>query len=84
MRYFNGRCTGLSGNWHGYICAATKKRAVELGKLAFRECFSMGELNNYWSEAWGNGITAAIGVPQEEGVWIMLYGDAKRTFRLVI
>ena len=49
-----------------YVCAATKKRAVELLKQAGHRFINMHEFVTYASEAWG---IAMRNVNREEGVW---------------
>lgn len=78
LRYWNGRSPLhlRGGHDHAYICAYSKAEAVRLAKQAFGECFSIGELNNYWSECWGTAAEQALGYPEEPGVYIALW----RTF----
>jgi hypothetical protein len=66
LRIWNGRGDYRKFPGHFYVCATTKKRAVELVTQAGRAFFSMRELNEYWSELWGNPMK---GVTPEEGVW---------------
>jgi hypothetical protein len=71
LRFFNGRTIYERG--HGYIAAYTKKQAVELGQEAFPG-FTMSELNNYWSEAWGTTMSNIQPHVTEPGVWINWHG----------
>lgn len=66
LRIWNGR--GDYGKFDGrfYVCAPTKKLAVELLTLAGHEAMNMREFTAYYSEVWGNAMKD---VTPEIGVW---------------
>jgi len=71
LRYWNGRSPYHFGRDHAYIAAYSKAEAVRLAVEAFGG-FSISELNNYWSEAWGNPAMSAVGLPEEPGVYLSI------------
>lgn len=63
IQVFNGR---WKDRMRGYIAAYTKKQAVELANQAGYS-MNMRELNNYWSDCWGNAMNDVV---PEVGVWV--------------
>jgi DNA-directed RNA polymerase subunit RPC12/RpoP len=57
---------------HFYVCASTKKRAVELLNQAGRRFTTLHEFTGYASEAWG---IAMRNQGREEGVWFTPKGE---------
>jgi DNA-directed RNA polymerase subunit RPC12/RpoP len=68
LKVWNGRgdygYNGLDGRL--YVCAATKKRAVELLQKAGHIRMNMHEFTGYYASCWGIGMQH---VKREEGVW---------------
>lgn len=69
LKFYNGSIPTME-RYHGYIAAFTKKQAVELGLMAFGS-FSSTELNNYWSDTWGNAMSTIQPKVTEPGVWLV-------------
>lgn len=70
LKIWNGRGDYDKLDGRLYICAATKKRAVELVNQAGYRCgsFNLRELNGYFAPCWDNAMEALVPV-REEGVW---------------
>lgn len=66
LKVWNGRGDYQQFNGRFYVCAETKKRAVELIKQAGHRFMNMHEFTEYYSPLWGNVME---GVKREEGVW---------------
>lgn len=66
LRTWNGRGDYREFKGRFYVCAPTKKLAVELLKQAGHAFMSMREFTGYYSEAWGIYMT---NVTPEIGVW---------------
>jgi len=66
LKIWNGRGDYDKFDGRFYVCAETKKRAVELLKQAGHRFINMGEFTTYYSNCWG---TAMETVKREEGVW---------------
>ena len=65
LRIWNGRGDYAKFDGHFYVCAPTKKMAVELLKQAGHLFINMREFTTYYSECWGihmEGVTPEIGV----------------------
>ena len=74
MRYWNGRTyfDMLHSKFQGYICAFSKAEAVRVGKQLWQN-FTIKELNDYWSECWGDAATDILGTEQTEpAVFVIL------------
>jgi hypothetical protein len=65
-----GDCSDFDGRF--YVCAETKKRAVELLAQAGRRFTSLNEFTKYASPAWG---IAMRNQKREEGVWFTPEGQ---------
>jgi hypothetical protein len=68
LRIWNGRGDYAQFDGRFFVCATTKKRAVELLKQAGHRWINMKEFTTYYSEAWGVRME---GVTPEEGVWFL-------------
>src|SRR5271167_2339720 len=68
LRIWNGRGDYRKFDGRFYVCAPTKKLAVELLKMAWHEFINMREFTGYYSEAWGIHMEG-VGVTREIGVW---------------
>jgi hypothetical protein len=66
LRIWNGRGDYAKFDGRFYVCATTKKRAVELLAQAGHGCINMNEFTAYYAEAWGVRME---GIAPEEGVW---------------
>lgn len=65
--------------FHGYIAARSKAEAIRIGKEAFAG-FTATELNEYWSECWGNAMGGIHAT--EPGAWIS-YEYGRTVWQLV-
>lgn len=66
LRIWNGRGDYREFPGRFYVCAPTKKMAVELLKQAGHDCINMREFTTYYAEAWGVYMKD---VTPETGVW---------------
>jgi hypothetical protein len=66
LRIWNGRGDYRSFKGRFYVCAPTKKMAVELLALAGHGCINMREFTTYYAEVWGVDMED---VTPEVGVW---------------
>jgi hypothetical protein len=66
LHIWNGRGDYRQFDGRFYVCAPTKKLAVELLKQAGHQYITMREFTTYYSEAWGNAMKD---VTPEIGVW---------------
>ena len=66
LRIWNGRGDYRKFDGRFYVCAPTKKLAVELLALAGHFSINMREFTTYYAEAWG---TTMESVTPEIGVW---------------
>jgi hypothetical protein len=69
LRTWNGRGDYRQFKGRFYVCAPTKKLAVELLKTAGHVSITMREFTGYYSEAWGiymKDVTPEIGVWYDE------------------
>jgi hypothetical protein len=76
LKVWNGRGDYSDLDGHLFVCAATKKQAVELINKAGYSCGRMNlrELNGYFNEGcWGRDMN---GIAQETGVWFQSKEDA--------
>lgn len=85
LRTWNGRGDYRDFDGRFYVCATTKKRAVELLSQAGHAFINMREFSGYYSECWGKGMET---VTPEEGVWFSTkeedYSSAKTTPKRLI
>ena len=68
LRIWNGRGDYRDFDGHFYVCAPTKKMAVELLKEAGHCWMNMREFTRYYSECWGNAMAT---MTPEIGVWFV-------------
>lgn len=66
LRIWNGRGDYRLFVGRFYVCAPTKKLAVELLKQVGHCCINMKEFTTHYPEAWGNDM---LDVTPEIGVW---------------
>lgn len=66
LRTWNGRGDYRRFDGRFYVCAPTKRLAVELLREAGHACINAKEFGEYYSEAWGVGME---GIAPEIGVW---------------
>ena len=76
LQIWNGRGDYSDLDGHLFICATTKKQAVDLVNKAGYSCgrFNLRELNGYFNEGcWGRDMN---GIEPTPGVWFQSKADA--------